>query len=114
MAADLTSDQSLPSRLHAWIERGFAKMYFVSNFMRGDKDAAAKVGVRLGLADYIGAVAAGILITSRMTAYSIAARIPAIREAADRSLVRKLRKQLARYGHAEFTTNADAYRPVHI
>ena len=25
----------------------------------------------------------------------------------------KLTKQLAGYGHAEFTTNADAYRPAH-
>ncbi|HTW34285.1 MAG TPA: oxygenase MpaB family protein [Rhizomicrobium sp.] len=113
MAADLKPDGSVPSRLHAWLERGFAKLYFVSNFMRGDKQAAARVGVRLGIADYIGAVAAGILITARMTAYTIAAHIPVVCAAADRSLVRKLSKQLARYGHAEFTTNAEAYRPVH-
>ena len=48
-----------------------------------------------------------------MTVYSIAARLPVIRDAADRSLVRKLTKQLARYGHAEFTTNADKYRAAH-
>jgi hypothetical protein len=29
---------------------------------------------------------------------------------ADRSLVRRLSKQLARYGQAEFTTNAATYR----
>jgi hypothetical protein len=114
MAADLKPDNSVPSRIHSWLERGFAKMYFVSNFMRGDKLAAAKVGVRLGLADYIGAVGAGVLIVSRMTVYSIAARIPMLRQTADRALVRKLSRQLASYGHAEFTTNADAYRPVHV
>ena len=59
-------------------------------------------------------MAAGVLIASRMTAYAIAARVPLLRDAADRSLVRKLTRQLARYGHAEFTTNADAYRPVHV
>jgi hypothetical protein len=48
-----------------------------------------------------------------MTAYAIAARIPAISDAADRSLVRKLTKQLKRYGRAEFTTNAATYRPAH-
>jgi hypothetical protein len=32
---------------------------------------------------------------------------------ADRSLVHKLAKQLEGYGHAEFTTNADTYRPAH-
>ena len=62
MTADLTSDHSLPGRLHAWLERGFAKVFFVTNFMRGGKSAAAKVGVQVGLADYIGAAAAGILI----------------------------------------------------
>jgi hypothetical protein len=112
MAADLTSDHSLSSRVHAWMERGFAKLFFVAHSMRGDKHAAAAVGVRLGPADYLGAAAATILITSRMTAYVIAAHIPVIRGSADRSLIRKLTKQLARYGHAEFRTNADAYRPA--
>lgn len=113
MAADLTWDRSLASRVYAWLERGFAKVYFVRNFMRGDKRAAAGVGVQLGLADCLGAAAAGILIASRMTVYAIAARLPVISGAADRSLVRKLTKQLARYGHAEFTTNADKYRAAH-
>jgi hypothetical protein len=84
-----------------------------SNFMRGDRRAAAKVGVRLGFFDYLGAAAAGILIAARMTAYVIAARIPVLSQAADRSLVRKLSRQLASYGHAEFTTKAHGYRPVH-
>ena len=113
MNADLTWDRSLASRVYAWLERGFAKMFFIANFMRGDKHAAAAIGVRLGVADYFGAAVAGILIEARMTAYAIAARIPGLRDAADRALVRKLTRQLARYGHAEFTTNADKYRPAH-
>lgn len=113
MAADLTSDRSLPGRVHAWLERGFSKMYFVSNFMRGDRQAADEVGVRLGFSDYLGATLARVLIAARMTAYAIAARVPLLKRAADRSLVRKLSRQLALYGHAEFTTNADKYRPVH-
>jgi hypothetical protein len=113
LTADLTSDHSLPGRLHTWLERGFAKVYFVKNLMRGGKSAAAKVGIQVGLADYIAAVAAGILIASTMTVYAIAVRIPMICDAADRSLLRKLTKQLKRYGHAEFTTNADKYRPAH-
>src|SRR6202161_3733092 len=102
MGADLTPDHSVLSRVNAWMEHGFAKLFFVTKSMRGDKHAAAGVGVRLGLADYMGDAAAAIVIGSRMTAYSIAARIPAISGAADRSLVRKLTAQLARYGHAEF------------
>ncbi|MGA2191036.1 MAG: DUF2236 domain-containing protein, partial [Steroidobacteraceae bacterium] len=69
--------------------------------------------VRLGVADYLGAAAAAILIASRMTVYTIAAHMPVVSGVADRSLVRKLTRQLACYGHAEFRTNADAYRPAH-
>jgi hypothetical protein len=113
MTADLTSDRSLPGRVHTWLERGFGKVFFVKNVVRGGKPAADRVGVRIGLADRIGAAAAGILMAARMTPYAIAAHIPGIRDVADRSLVRKLTKQLARYGHAEFTTNAEEYRPAH-
>jgi len=113
MAADLMPDRSPSSRVHAWMERGFSKLFFVAKSMRGDKHAAAGVGVRLGVADYLGAAAAAILIASTMTAYALAARIPMISRSADRLLIRKLTKELARYGHAEFRTNADAYRPAH-
>jgi hypothetical protein len=113
MAADLTRDSTLTGRVHAWLERGFAKLYFVKNFMRGDKRAAAGVGVQLDLRDYIAAVLASIVIAAKMTTYSLASHIPVLREVADRSLVKKLTKQLAHYGHAEFTTNAAAYRPAH-
>jgi len=114
MNADLTSDYSLHGRIHTWLERGFAKVYFVTTFMHGDREAAANVGVRVGFTDYLGAAAASILITTTMTAYAIAAHIPCISQAADRSLVHKLTRQLAGYGHAEFTTNAATYRPAHI
>jgi len=113
LTADLSSDHSLRGRLHTWLERGFAKVYFVTNLVRGGKSAAAKAGVQVGLSDTIASAVAGILIASTMAAYAIAARIPVISDAADRSLVRKLTKQLARYGHAEFTTNAATYRPAH-
>ena len=111
--ADLTSDHSLAGRIHTWLERGFAKMFFVTSLVRGGKSAAAKVGVHVELGDYIGAGAAGVLIAATMAPYAIAACIPIIRDLADRSLVRTLTKQLKRYGHAEFTTNAATYRPAH-
>ena len=113
MAAQLTSDDSLPGRVHAWLEHSFAKVFFLTNFMHGDRQAAARAGVEVGAPDYVGAAAAGVLLSSRMAAYAVAARIPVLRDVADRSLVHKLAKQLAGYGHAEFTTNADTYRPAH-
>ncbi len=113
MTADLAPDHAFRGRVHAWLEQGFSKLFFVKNTMHGDRHAAAQVGVRLGMVDWLGAGTTAILIASRMTAYAVAARVPGLREAADRSLVRKLRKQLARYGHAEFTTDATTYRAVH-
>jgi hypothetical protein len=112
MTAELTSDRSLPGRVHAWLEHSFAKVFFLTNFMHGDRQAAGRVGVEVGVLDYAGAAAAGVLLSSRMAAYAVAARIPVLREAADRALVHKLAKQLAGYGHAELTTNGDTYRPA--
>jgi hypothetical protein len=113
MTADLTLDRSLRGRLYTWLERGFAKAFFLAKHMHGDKKAAAKVGVEVGLSDLVAAAAAGLFIAATMTSYAIASHIPGISDAADRSLVRHLSKLLARYGHAEFTTNADNYHPAH-
>jgi hypothetical protein len=111
MSADLSPDHSLHSRLHAWMERGFSKLLFVRRSVRGDRRAAADVGVRLSASDYFGASMGAIWITSTMAVYNFGARIPIMRQLVDRSLVRALTRQLARYGHAEFRTNADNYRP---
>jgi hypothetical protein len=53
MSADLSPDHSLHSRLHAWMERGFSKLLFVRRYVRGDRRAAADVGVRLSASDYL-------------------------------------------------------------
>jgi hypothetical protein len=113
MTADLTLDRSLRGRFYTWLERGFSKAFFVAKYMHGDRQAAAKVGVPVGVSDYMGAAAAGAVMTATMAPYAIASHIPGISDAADRSLVQNLTKLLARYGHAEFTTNADAYRSAH-
>jgi hypothetical protein len=113
MAADLTPDDSWPGRVHAWLERGSSKMFFIATALRGDRRKAADFGVTLGPSDYVGAAVAGIWTSAQMLAYATAARIPALRDAADRSLVRKLTRVLASYGHAELTTRGDKYRPAH-
>ncbi len=113
LTADLTSDHSLRGRMHTWLERGLSKVFFATELVRGGKSVAAKVGVEVGLSDYIAAAAAGVMIAAQMTVYALAAHIPIVRDAADRSLLRTLTNQLKRYGHAEFTTNAANYRPAH-
>lgn len=112
MSADLMPDHSFSSRVNAWMEQGSSKLFFVKRSVRGDSKAAAAVGVRPGIADYLGAGTAAILINSKMGAYKLAAHTPGLREAADRALIRKLKTQIGRYGHAEFRTNADSYRPA--
>jgi hypothetical protein len=113
MAAELTSGRSVPERVHAWLEGGFSKVFFVANFAGGDKAVAARMGVQVRRIDYAVAAAAALVIASKMLVYAVAARLPIVRDVADRSLVRKLGKQLAAYGHAEFTTDAQHYRPAH-
>lgn len=110
MAADLRPDGSWRSQLYARFEGSFAKTFFVKNFMSGDRAKAAAIGVRLSRTDVLQATIAGLYIATRMNLHALAARIPGIRDIADRRLTAALRRQLAQYGHAEFTTDAARYR----
>jgi hypothetical protein len=113
MAAQLSQDTSLLGRIDARMERGFAKLFFMRNFVGGDRSAAARVGIDVDTADYAWAIAAAAWIVSNMLAYGLAARIPVVREFADQRLVHKLRGLLVRYGHAEYMTHGERYRPEH-
>jgi hypothetical protein len=77
LTADLTSDNSLRGRLHAWLERRASPRYFCHHLVRDAKSAAAKVRVEVSLADCIAAGVAGIRIASTMAVYSTATYIPA-------------------------------------
>ena len=112
LAAYLPPDRSWPNRLFDTVERGFAKVFFLRQFLGGDLQAATRMGVSVTLADRVlfGLVAA--MVVSRMAAYGLALKIPGLRDLADRDLVAQLRRHLVRYGHAEFTTDAAQYRPT--
>jgi len=110
MAADLRPDASLGSRIYERFERSFAKLFFVQNFMAGDRAKAAAIGVPLTRLDVVQAAAAGLFVYGRIKLYALASHIPGLNRAADRRLVAKLKAQLASYGHAEFTTDAAQYR----
>ncbi|HMN53755.1 MAG TPA: oxygenase MpaB family protein [Sphingopyxis sp.] len=111
MAADLRPDNSRRARIHEMFELAFAKLFFVKNFMGGDKAKAASIGVTLTSGDVALAAIAGLFIYARMRLYALAAHIPGVRGVADRRLIAKLKAQLVSYGHAEFTTDAAQYRP---
>lgn len=111
MAAELSEDTSLLGRLDTNLERGFSKIFFLRNFVDGDRRAAARMGVAVEGADFAWAAAAVAWIVSHVLAYRVAARVPLLRELADQRLIHKLRKQLTRHGRAEYTTHAERYRP---
>lgn len=114
MAAEIVPQQdTLAGRLEAQMERSFAKFFFMRNFVDGSPKAAARVGIDISLIDYAWAAATIVWITSHMEAYALADRIPIVRDLADQRLVQKLHKQLERYGHAEYTTHGERYRPAH-
>ena len=113
LAAYLPPDRSLASRLHDRIERRFAKVFFLRHFMDGDRAAAARMGVEVGPADGLIFAAVALGVTARMVIFRAAGRTPGLREVADAVLERRVRKLLARYGHAEYVTDAAGYRPAH-
>ncbi|MEJ2815871.1 oxygenase MpaB family protein [Caulobacter sp. CCG-8] len=113
MAAYLPPDRSPANRLHDRIERRFAKVFFLKHFMKGDRAAAARMGVEVTPADRLvfGAVALGVV--TEMAAFRAARHAPGLREISEAVLVRRVRRLLARYGHAEYVTDAARYRPAH-
>lgn len=112
MAANLRSDDGLAARAHEVLERAFSKLFFVKAFMRGDKAKAAAVGVDVRWHDVALAGVAGLVIMGRSGFYKAASYIPGVRGWADQRLVKRLKQQLADYGHADFTTDASQYRPA--
>jgi len=112
MAADLSHGSSLADRIDSQMERSFAKLFFMRNFVNGDRQEAARVGIDIALIDYVLFAITAAWIMVHMEAYSLAERIPIVRDLADQRLVQLLKKQLAHYGHAEFTTHGDRYRPL--
>ena len=86
-------------------------MFFLRNFMNGDVAAARRMGVEIGPRDFMMFGLVALLVTSQLMAYRLARNVPGVSDLADRRLVGKLKKQLARYGHAEFTSDAEKYRP---
>lgn len=112
MEAELSKDASLKGRAFRRLERSFSRVFFAKAFLKGDYEAAAGVGVPISAKDKALYAASMFVIAGRMLAYRLAARVPGLSGIADRRLVGKLERQLASYGHAEFTTDAAQYRPA--
>jgi hypothetical protein len=114
MAADLSFGDDLVARLQSRMERSFAKLFFVQNFVNRDRAAAKRVGIDVSYADYAVGVGTALLLTAQLRAFSFASHVPVLRDLADERLLDKLRELLVHYGHAEFSTHAEAYRPAQV
>lgn len=110
LAAYLPRDKSVFSRAFNAIETGFSKVFFVKSFANSDPDKARSMGVTVNFKDKLFFVLAGAVTATRLGFYKLAEKIPGVAEMADKRLVKILRKQLADYGQAHFTTDASTYR----
>jgi hypothetical protein len=112
LGAYLLPDKTWRSRAFDRLERGFSKVFFVKQFLNGDKRRAEEIGITIGASDRIGFIAGAFGTGVRLAAYKLAERIPSIAPLADRRLVAIIEGQLASYGHAHFASDASTYRPV--
>jgi hypothetical protein len=112
LAAYLPPDQSMASRLHDGLERRVAKVFFLKHFLKGDADLARKIGVTVTAGDKLVSALVIPTILAQMLAYKAADRIPGLKSLATKALVRKVERLLARYGHAEFVSDAAKYKPA--
>lgn len=110
--AYLPPDNSIAARTFDRVEKGFSKVFLVKHFAGGDAARAAGMGVVPGTLDTLCYGIAAALTGIRLATYRLAANIPGLAAVADRHLVAIIRKQLAAWGHAHFTTDASAYRPA--
>jgi hypothetical protein len=105
-------DDSLRGKVFRLFEPSFAKLFCARNFLSKDPDRARQAGITLTSLDYARASVAGLMIAIQMAGYQIALQLPLLGALADRALIRKINRLLTHYGHADFTSDADAYRPA--
>lgn len=112
LAAYLPPDKSLSNRIFSALEQRFSRIVFIQQFLGGDRKLAQAMGVSVSGLDYLVALIIGTGIGVKGALYRVALSSPTLRGFADQRLVRNIHRLLKRYGHAEFTTNADNYRPA--
>ena len=112
MAADLSTGDDLLARVQSRMEQSFAKLFFVQNFSNNDRAAATRVGIEMSYIDYVVAVATALMLATQLRAFDLASHVPVLKDVADKHLIQKLLTQLGHYGHPEYQSHAEAYRPA--
>jgi hypothetical protein len=111
LAAFIADVEQVPDwidRVCRILEPSFAKLFCTRNFLSKDLARAQQSGVAPTPSDYVLAGMAAGLMAAQMLTYALALKLPGLAQRADRSLVAKINRLLTRYGHADFTTDADA------
>lgn len=111
VSTHLPPDQSPRYRVFDTVERWFSTNFFMQYLLEGDRARAAAMGVDLSLLNRMVFWAIAPWLAGRMAFYDELSRVPGMSDAVDAPVVRKIRKLLVRYGHAEFVSNATQYRP---
>ena len=109
MDVDLFDQASLKGKVHAWLEDGFSRFVLVSNFLRGDTERAAAVGIEFGRRHKFAAVLAAAAVFANTAFYRVGLRAPGVSRWVDRRLNAKLAHLLDSYGHADFVTDPGKY-----
>ncbi|KCZ54869.1 hypothetical protein HY29_13160 [Hyphomonas beringensis] len=112
LATYLPPNRSLGNRIRNALERRLARLVLVKQFLGGDSKVAREMGVPVQPLDYVIATVLFPYIAMKMGLYKAARSIPGVRGLMERHLTAKIHRLLKRYGHAEFTSDAEAYRPA--
>jgi len=106
-------DKKLVSRIYNEVERSFSKVFFARVFTAGyDKPIAKIMGVQPGAKDYLLFLLGSLYVTPQLVAHTLAMYIPGIEKISDKNLIHRINKLLVEYGHAEYTTDVEKYKPA--
>lgn len=112
MAAYLRQEDTLRERIADSVEKSFSKFFFVRVFCGGKLSVAARMGVTLGPGDYTRIALAAPFVLGRNLVVERAVRIPALRDVTNAYVLRLLKRRLATYGTAEYTSDVADYTPA--
>ena len=112
LEAYLPPKKTFGYKLFDAIEKRVARIVFVQYFLKGDTQAANDMGIRTSALDFAAAAVIFPYIQLKAAVYRTALKLPVLGGLMDRHLTAKIRRLLKRYGHAEFTTDAEVYKPA--
>jgi hypothetical protein len=109
MAAYVRPGHSLYDRTVEVIEKSWSKVGFVRAFCNGNRAAADRMGVPLGLLDVATVGVTAPFVLGRNSAVTAASKLPGLQGLCDAYATHVLRQRLVTYGTPEFTTDASKY-----